>query len=104
MSKPSVLVGVCIADQHALDLDSFATAAAVGIDDIRRFVEEGLLEPQPGGEDWRFGGEALTRVRRIRRLQHDFDANLDSVAVMLDLLDEIARLRARLARAGLYTG
>jgi chaperone modulatory protein CbpM len=35
------------------------------------------------------------------RLQRDFEATLPSVAVMLDLLDEIDRLRARLRRAGL---
>jgi MerR HTH family regulatory protein len=40
-------------------------------------------------------------VRRIRRLQRDFEANLQSVAVMLDLIDEIERLQARLHRAGL---
>jgi hypothetical protein len=40
-------------------------------------------------------------VRRIQRLQRDFEANLQSVAVMLDLLDEVDRLRAALQRAGL---
>jgi chaperone modulatory protein CbpM len=40
-------------------------------------------------------------VRRIRRLQRDFEANLQSVAVMLDLLDEIDRLHRMLGRAGL---
>ena len=50
---------------------------------------------------WRFGGVELARARRIRRLQRDFEANLQSVAVMLDLMDEIDRLRAVLQRAGL---
>jgi hypothetical protein len=40
-------------------------------------------------------------VRRIRRLQRDFEANLQSVAVMLDLIDEIERLRAHLQRSGI---
>ena len=40
-------------------------------------------------------------MRRIRRLQRDFKANLQSVAVMLDLIDEVERLRAALQRAGL---
>jgi len=40
-------------------------------------------------------------VRRILRLQHDFDANLQSVGVMLDLIDEVDRLHAQLRRAGL---
>ena len=50
---------------------------------------------------WRFGGEELARVRRICRLQRDFEANLQSVAVMLELIDEIDRLRSQLQRAGI---
>jgi len=50
---------------------------------------------------WSFSGEAMARVRRIRRLQRDFEANLQSVAVMLELIDEIDRLRATLQRAGI---
>jgi len=37
----------------------------------------------------------------VARLQRDFDASLDAAAVMLDLLDQIEQLRARLKRAGL---
>ena len=51
--------------------------------------------------EWRFGGEELTRVRRIRRLQRDFEANLQAVGAMLELIDEIDRLRAQLQRAGI---
>jgi chaperone modulatory protein CbpM len=64
-------------------------------------VEEGLIKPVVEEPAWRFGGEELARVRRIRRLQRDFEANLQSVAVMLDLIDEIERLRAHLQRSGI---
>ena len=62
----------------------------------------GVLEPQ--GRDisgWRFRAADLTCARRVARLQRDFEASLDAAAVMLDLLDQIERLRARLKRAGL---
>lgn len=96
-----IAIGVCLSDEHALELDDFANACGLQADVVRQLVDEGLVRPAVEQPCWRFGGEELSRVRRIRRLQRDFDANLQSVAVMLDLLDEIDRLRAHLQRAGI---
>jgi chaperone modulatory protein CbpM len=101
MSPASIAFGVCLTGEQALELESFATACGTDAEFVRRLVEEGLVQPLAEAPGWRFGGEELARVRRIRRLQRDFEANLQSVAVMLDMLDEIARLRAALHRAGL---
>jgi len=37
----------------------------------------------------------IARLRRIRRLMTDFDIDLDAVELILELQDEIARLRGR---------
>ncbi|MBI5258963.1 MAG: MerR family transcriptional regulator [Burkholderiales bacterium] len=84
-----------------LALDDFARACGVEVGYVTLLVDEGLLTPPRAEPQWRFGGEELARVRRIRRLQRDFEASLPSVAVMLDLLDELERLRSALQRAGL---
>ena len=42
-------------------------------------VQEGVVEPRGEAGDWRFTGVAVTRVRRVLRLQ--------------ELLEEIERLR-----------
>jgi chaperone modulatory protein CbpM len=102
MNNASMVIGVCLADENALELEDFAAACDVGVDFIRLLVEEGMVRPAVDQPAWRFGGEELARVRRIRRLQRDFEANLQSVAVMLDLLDEIERLRAQMLRAGIH--
>ena len=101
MNTSSIAIGVCIADEHALDLEAFAAACGTEAEFVRLLVDEGLVQPVAQQPAWRFGGEELARVRRIRRLQRDFEANLQSVAVMLDLLDEIDRLRSQLQRAGI---
>ena len=98
----TVTNAVCLGDEAWLEIDQLALACHVAPDFIERLVDEGLVQPartEDGG--WRFGGDELARVRRIRRLQRDFEADLPSVAVMLDLMDEIDRLHARLRRAGL---
>ena len=101
MNTSSVAIGVCLIDEHALELEAFAVACGTEAEFVRLLVDEGLLQPVALQPAWRFGGEELARVRRICRLQRDFEANLQSVAVMLELIDEIEHLRAQLQRAGI---
>lgn len=93
----AVLTGPCLGEQEWLALDELARACGVSSEFVGELVAEGLVAPPEPG---RFGGEELARVRRICRLQRDFEANLQSVAVMLDLIDEVQRLRAALLRSG----
>ena len=93
--------GVHIGVDDQLDLETLAPACSVRVEYVRTLIDEGLLEPPPQAPELHFGSAELARVRRIRRLQRDFEANLQSVAVMLDLIDEVERLRAQLRRAGL---
>lgn len=101
MNTASIAIGVCLSDEHALELEAFAAACGIEAEFVRQLVDEGLVQPVVVQPAWRFGGEAIARVRRICRLQRDFEANLQSVAVMIDLIDEIERLRAQLQRAGI---
>ena len=93
--------GVCIGVDDWLNLETLARACSVQVDYVHTLIDEGLLEPPPQAPALHFGSAELARVRRIRRLQRDFDANLQSVAVMLDLIDEVDRLRAAMLRAGI---
>lgn len=101
MNTSTIAIGVCLTGEHTLELEDFAAACGTDARFVRVLVDEGLLRPAALQPTWRFGGEELARVRRICRLQRDFEANLQSVAVMLDLIDEIERLTARLQRAGI---
>lgn len=92
--------GVCLGVDAWLDLDTLARACGVQVEYVHTLIDEGLIESPPQAPALHFGGAELARVRRIRRLQHDFEANLQSVAVMLDLIDEVERLHAALRRGG----
>ena len=68
---------------------------------IHVWVVEGVLAPlgqQP--DEWRFVGASLRRARLAWRLTQDLEVNAPGVALALDLLDEIATLRAGLRRRG----
>lgn len=68
--------------------------------DVLAWVSEGVLHPIGDPGPLRFRGDALRRARVAVRLSRDLEVNTSGVALALDLLDEIAALRARLARAG----
>ena len=95
-----VVSGVCLGDDGWLEIEEIALACQVEPHYVELLIDEGLVQPARTETGWRFGSDELARVRRIRRLQRDFEANLQSVAVMLDLLDEVDRLEAALRRAG----
>ena len=96
----TIITTVYLGEEGWLELEELAQACGVEPELIAQLVAEGLLEPARTEPRWGFGGAELARVRRIHRLQRDFEASLLSVGLMLDLLDEIDRLRSELQRAG----
>ncbi|MDP3091404.1 MAG: chaperone modulator CbpM [Nitrospira sp.] len=100
--EQEILTGNVIGDEGVLSIEELARACRAEAQWVIELVAVGVLEPQgTEASRWRFRAADLTCARRVARLQRDFDASLDAAAVMLDLLDQIEQLRARLKRAGL---
>lgn len=99
ISKRSVLTGVVLDEQIELTLNELCQSCAVERARIIALVEEGILVPTIRGTDqknYRFTGSSVRRAVQAIRLQTDLELNLAGVAVALDLLEEIERLRTRL--------
>ena len=97
----AVIQGSVVEEQVQLTLGELCQACSAEQDLVLVWVFEGVLEP--AGEsphDWRFSGDSLRRARLALRLARDLEVNPPGVALALDLLDEIAALRARLQRLG----
>ncbi|MFC5462474.1 MerR family transcriptional regulator [Massilia niabensis] len=105
MLANQTLTGVLI-DEVALDLDELARACRVEPDWVVRHVQAGVLGA-PGSEaphalaSVRFRSVDLARARRLFELERAFDANEELAALVIDLADEVRRLRARLRTLGL---
>jgi chaperone modulatory protein CbpM len=101
MSDEEVLIGSLIEDTW-LTLEQLALACTVEPEWLLVHVKEGLF---PHAESmagvWRFSSADLTRARRMRQLERDFEADPQLAALVADLLEEVADMRARLRRAGL---
>jgi chaperone modulatory protein CbpM len=97
MANHDVLSGVLI-DDAALSLDELARACDVEPAWVVRHVRAGVIGGDANVEmsEWRFVSGDLARARRLVRIERDFDANEDIAALVLDLGEEIQRLRTRL--------
>ena len=89
-------------DDLRLDLEQCCRSAGVDARWLQQRIADGLVRASPGAEGgWQLDAIALRRVRRMARLERDFDAVPELAALVADLEDEVRALRARLQRMGL---
>lgn len=91
--------GTIVEDEVHMSIVEISQAARAPEDLIMSWVSEGVLSPAGSSpEDWRFSGDSLKRAKTAAHLTHDLELNAPGVALALDLLDEITRLRNQLLR------
>jgi len=100
MAQEFIAVAV---DEALLSFDELTATCAVSVEWVIEHVQAGVLleAPDPDVNTWKFSGQDLRRARRIRDLERTFDAGPELAGLVVDLLEETERLRARLRRAGL---
>ncbi|MDB5800337.1 MAG: hypothetical protein JWL63_1276 [Rhodocyclales bacterium] len=99
MSTHTYLQGLVVEEEIHLSLSELCQACRAREEQINAWVMEGVLEPVGDNpQDWRFAGHSLRRARLALRLAHDLEVNTAGVALALDLMDEIAALKAQLRR------
>ena len=103
MSKTEIqsIQGLVVEEDIPLTLEDLCQACCAPREYVVAWVVEGVLEPL--GEtppDWRFTGASLRRARLALWLTRDLEVNLSGVALALDLLDEIAELKAHQQQLG----
>lgn len=91
-----------ILDEVTLSLDELARACAIEPQWIVERVSSGLVCSSLEGEPscWTFVSTDLARVRQLVAVERDFDANPELAALVVDLIDEVRVLRARLKAVG----
>lgn len=92
MRDDEILVGLLMED---MTLEEAAGAFMVEVDWLVRHMDEGLL-PETGSGERRLSGDVLLRARRMRDIEHNFDAAPELAALVADLLEEMDALKTRL--------
>ena len=97
--KKTTLVGTILEEEVVLSLGELCRASRLSAERVIELAEEGVIEPVGRSpESWRFRGTSLRRIRCAQRLEDDLGVNTAGVALVLDLLEELERLRVRLER------
>jgi chaperone modulatory protein CbpM len=94
--------GSVVEDEIHMSIVEISQAIRAPEELIMSWVSEGVLSPAGSSpQDWRFSGDSLQRAKTAAHLTHDLELNTSGVALALDLLDEISRLRSQLLRTNL---
>ena len=97
--EQTVLTGVVVEQQTTLTIDDMSRICKIQRHRIVTLVNEGILDPTgPKPAQWHFPVSSLQRAKRALRIKQGLEINMAGVAVVLDLLDEIDKLQAELAR------
>lgn len=97
----SFLSGTIVEETTELSLGELCRVCSVQMEFVMELVDEGAVEAaRDETNEWRFAGASVRRVRTALRLQHDLGVNAAGAALIMDLLDEIERLRARFIEPG----
>ena len=92
-----ILSGELLDEGTEITLVQLCRTCAVRAEIIEAMVEQGILEPSgKRGHHWCFPATSIKRMRIALRLQQDLDVNLAGAALVLDLLERIEELDARL--------
>lgn len=85
-------------DELWLDMDDVCRMACVEVTWVQARLDCGALtaERTEAGDAWRFNHLSLCKIRRMACLERDFDAVPELAALVIDLEEEIKRLRERL--------
>ena len=86
-----------LADEQEYDVEQLAQVCGVSLDWVVTHVDAGVLAARGADQaSWRFSGALIRRARVVNALERDFDALPELAALVADLQDEVARLRALL--------
>jgi len=98
----NILNGILLDEKTELTLLELCSACSIAEEWIIELVEEGALEPfnlQSIGKQhtqWLFTVDCLQKVRTAKRLQRDLNINLEGIALVLNLLEQIDTLETKL--------
>jgi chaperone modulatory protein CbpM len=99
----TMIEGQLIDNGTEITLVQLCRSCAVESELVERLVAEGILEPvrQEGDELFFPQQTSIKRTQVVVRLRTDLGVNLAGAALVLELLERIEELRARLRRASL---
>ena len=104
MSHLTLVTAAAIDHDNPVTLQELAHACGADVDWVVQLVEVGIVQvqsPLAQWQSWCFYSADLRKALEARRLERDFGVGLDAAALILDLQQEVRRLKAALQARGL---
>ena len=90
-----VIEAIILDDEQSLTLVELSKACNVHAEWVLELVDEGIIDPlQQDSLHYHFPSTCLRKALTVKHLQHDLGINLAGAALVLDLKQEIDRLRS----------
>lgn len=95
MKQTLITMEVSAVDEaQALDSHELARACGAQVEWVEQLMELGIIgASEAGTAKRRFYSVDLSRALDARRLERDFDVSLEAAALILDLSEEVRRLK-----------
>ncbi len=91
--------GSIVGNDSLITIEELCQTCSIDVEYILNLVDEGVIEPiGSNSAQWRFAELSLLRIKTVIRLQRDLGVNVSGAALVLDLLDEVKFLRAKIDR------
>jgi chaperone modulatory protein CbpM len=98
MGEP-IYAGDIVVETQTYSLLQVCTICGVQTERVVELVSFGIIEPDGAQPDtWQFSESAVHRAKKALRLHRDLGLDHQGLALALELLDEIDRLRMIIAR------
>jgi len=93
-SSLQIIESTIVEDEVHLSISELCHTTSAETQHVIEWVYEGILTPLGSDpNDWHFTGNSLRRTKEALILSRDLEINTPGVAMILDLLDEITRLK-----------
>ena len=99
MNKNELVIVADYAKDTSLTLAELCQLCHITPDFIQELIQEDIIFPLGGEEPptWHFTITHLRQVKTVTRLQRDLEMNLPSIAIVMDLLNQITELQNRMS-------
>lgn len=91
---------ITVFDEQPLSLEQMSMRCMVSREWVIEHVEAGVLQVEGTVvEQWSFTAPQLLRARRLLETERRFEANPELAGLVVDLMEELRRLRRQMRRA-----
>ncbi|EKD70892.1 MAG: hypothetical protein ACD_46C00342G0003 [uncultured bacterium] len=96
MTKKEIIIVADYSEENLFSLEELCRVSGIPEEFIQELISYEIIEPLQAEENWIFDITHLERVKAARRLQRDLEVNMAGIVIVLDLLDELEELRAKM--------